>query len=158
MLCGYKLHKLRLIHDSPDCLDEDCAISKNYLLLHWVGLKNLRPLPVLQECSYERRFRGLDCKLLRGELWVLLEFSSGEIERGIRDNVGELLLVLGNSTSFFRYQSCGRIVWVEFEGIIFVGKVYWIRAKEVHWLDPPDLVEDSDVEELIDDEFALKKE
>ncbi|GJW24938.1 hypothetical protein Tco_0038749 [Tanacetum coccineum] len=40
--------------------------------------------------------------------------------------------------------------------IIFRGKVYWIRAKEVPgWT--PDLVEDSDEEELSDDDFRDKK-
>ncbi|GJW38203.1 hypothetical protein Tco_0064048 [Tanacetum coccineum] len=57
----------------------------------------------------------------------------------------------------------GRIVWVEIEGVplklwtlntfkrIVTRKVYWIRAKEVPgWT--PDLVEDSDEEELSDDD------
>ncbi|GJX14635.1 hypothetical protein Tco_0206393 [Tanacetum coccineum] len=100
-----------------------------------------------------------------GELWVLLEFSSVKSKEAFRDNVGVSSWFSEIRQASFDINPDGRIVWVEIEGVPLKlwtlntfkrivtrsfsrGKVYWIRAKEVPgWT--PDLVEDSDEEELI---------
>ncbi|GJZ14959.1 hypothetical protein Tco_0550636 [Tanacetum coccineum] len=83
-----------------------------------------------------------------GELWVLLEFSSVKSKEAFRDNVGVSSWFSEIRQASFDINPDGRIVWVEIE-------VYWIRAKEVPgWT--PDLVEDSDEEELSDDDSLEK--
>ncbi|GJV67744.1 hypothetical protein Tco_1483253 [Tanacetum coccineum] len=114
---------------------------------------------------YERRFRGLECKLLRG-MWVLFRILLCESKEAFRRKCGVRSLVIGNSTSFSRYLSLVvAYVRVKIEGVplnlwtLNISKelspggveVYWIRAKEVPgWT--PDLVEDSDEEELSNDD------
>ncbi|GKF57992.1 hypothetical protein Tco_0171529, partial [Tanacetum coccineum] len=83
--------------------------------------------------------------------------------KAFRDNVGVSSWFSEIRQASFDINPDGRIVWVEIKGVplklwtlntfkrIVTRKVYWIRAKEVPgWT--PDLVKDSDEEELSDDD------
>ncbi|GJY17557.1 RNA-directed DNA polymerase, eukaryota, partial [Tanacetum coccineum] len=52
-----------------------------------------------------------------GELWVLLEFSSVKSKEAFRDNVGVSSWFSEIRQASFDYHYCGRIVWVEIEGV-----------------------------------------
>ncbi|GJX62387.1 hypothetical protein Tco_0295287 [Tanacetum coccineum] len=97
-----------------------------------------------------------------GELWVLVEFDSEASKKLFHSNVGigSWFSQLIQASKDFTIE--GRIVWVEMQTkvgkniieafkIIFRGKVYWIRAKEVTgWV--PDFLEESDNEHDSDDD------
>ncbi|GKB99464.1 RNA-directed DNA polymerase, eukaryota, reverse transcriptase zinc-binding domain protein [Tanacetum coccineum] len=152
-------------HDSPAIvLDEDCALSKDLSSSLMGRIKEFASLTNLKNALMNEGFVDLNVSYL-GELWVLLEFSSVKSKEAFRDNVGVSSWFSEIRQASFDINPDGRIVWVEIEGvplklwtlntfkriIIFRGKVYWIRAKEVPgWT--PDLVEDSDEEELSDDD------
>nr|GEZ67726.1 glucose-methanol-choline oxidoreductase, FAD/NAD(P)-binding domain protein [Tanacetum cinerariifolium] len=128
-------------------------------------VKEFALLTNLKTTLLNEGFADLSVRYLR-ELWVLLEFSSSKTKEAFRVNVG-----VSSWFSEIRQASLdiipdGRIVWVEVEGvplklwsmntfrrigykIIFKGKVFWIRAKEVPgWV--PDLIEESEEEEQSD--------
>ncbi|GJT04037.1 RNA-directed DNA polymerase, eukaryota [Tanacetum coccineum] len=131
-------------HDSPAIvLDEDCALSKDLSSSLMGRIKEFASLTNLKNALMNEGFVDLNVSYL-GELWVLLEFSSVKSKEAFRDNVGVSSWFSEIRQASFDINPDGRIVWVEIE-------VYWIRAKEVPgWT--PDLVEDSDEEELSDDD------
>ncbi|GJZ30225.1 hypothetical protein Tco_0575272 [Tanacetum coccineum] len=141
-------------HDSPAIvLDEDCALSKDLSSSLMGRIKEFASLTNLKNALMNEGFVDLNVSYL-GELWVLLEFSSVKSKEAFRDNVGVSSWFSEIRQASFDINPDGRIVWVEIEENYqdhFRGKVYWIRAKEVPgWT--PDLVEDSDEEELSDDD------
>ncbi|GJQ93595.1 RNA-directed DNA polymerase, eukaryota [Tanacetum coccineum] len=133
-------------HDSPAIvLDEDCALSKDLSSSLMGRIKEFASLTNLKNALMNEGFVDLN------------------------------LLVLEIRQASFDINPDGRIVWVEIEGVPLKlwtlntfkrivtrwgnlidtndsdGNLYWIRAKEVPgWT--PDLVEDSDEEELSDDD------
>ncbi|GJR29611.1 RNA-directed DNA polymerase, eukaryota [Tanacetum coccineum] len=173
-------HKKSVDHDSPAIvLDEDCALSKDLSSSLMGRIKEFASLTNLKNALMNEGFVDLNVSYL-GELWVLLEFSSVKSKEAFRDNVGVSSWFSEIRQASFDINPDGRIVWgnlidtndsdgncfhskrlclftksisniYENFKIIFRGKVYWIRAKEVPgWT--PDLVEDSDEEELSDDD------
>ncbi|GJS53878.1 retrovirus-related pol polyprotein from transposon TNT 1-94 [Tanacetum coccineum] len=97
-----------------------------------------------QSKDLEREVSWIECKLLRGIVGSLRIIPLGKSKRGFRDNVGVSSCFSEIRQFFSKINPDGAFVWVEIE-------VYWIRAKEVPgWT--PDLVEDSDEEELSDDD------
>ncbi|GJS77855.1 RNA-directed DNA polymerase, eukaryota, reverse transcriptase zinc-binding domain protein [Tanacetum coccineum] len=162
-------------HDSPAIvLDEDCALSKDLSSSLMGRIKEFASLTNLKNALMNEGFVDLNVSYL-GELWVLLEFSSVKSKEAFRDNVGVSSWFSEIRQASFDINPDGRIVWVEIEGVPLKlwtlntfkrivtrwgnlidtndsdGNLYWIRAKEVPgWT--PDLVEDSDEEELSDDD------
>nr|GEX62741.1 RNA-directed DNA polymerase, eukaryota [Tanacetum cinerariifolium] len=157
---------------SPDIvLDDDCVISKELSYSLMGRVKKFALLTNLKTALLNEGFVDLSVRYL-GKLWVLLKFSSSKTKEAFSVNVG-----VSSWFSEIRQASLdiipdGRIVWVEVEGvplklwsmntfrriaskwgdlidIIFQGKVFWIRAKEVPgWV--PDLMEESEEEEQSD--------
>ncbi|GJU82333.1 RNA-directed DNA polymerase, eukaryota [Tanacetum coccineum] len=133
-------------------------------------IKNLRPLTNLKNALHDVRFRGLECKFLRVRVNVgSLEFSSVKSKRHSVVNVGVSSWFSEIRQASFDINPDGRIVWVEIEGVplklwtlntfkrIVTRSIFREKSvvdsllKEVPgWT--PDLVEDSDEEELSDDD------
>ncbi|GKB11596.1 nucleotide-binding alpha-beta plait domain-containing protein [Tanacetum coccineum] len=148
-------------HDSPAIvLDEDCALSKDLSSSLMGRIKEFASLTNLKNALMNEGFVDLNVSYL-GELWVLLEFSSVKSKEAFRDNVGVSSWFSEIRQASFDINPDGRIVWVEIEGVPL--KLWTLNtfkrivtsvldfAKEVLCWDP-DLVEDSDEEELSDDD------
>nr|GEW59620.1 nucleotide-binding alpha-beta plait domain-containing protein [Tanacetum cinerariifolium] len=131
---------------SPDIvLDDECVISKELSYSLMGRVKEFALLTNLKTALLNEGFANLSVRYL-GELWVLLEFSSSKTKKAFRVNVGVSSWFSEIKQASLDIIPDGRIMWVE---IIFKGKVFWIRAKEVPgWV--PDLIEESEKEEQSD--------
>nr|GEX99873.1 RNA-directed DNA polymerase, eukaryota [Tanacetum cinerariifolium] len=131
---------------SPDIvLDDDCVISKELSYSLMGRVKEFALLTNLKTALLNEGFVNLSVRYL-GELWVLLKFLSSKTKEAFRVNVGVSSWFSEIKQASLDIIPDGRIVWVE---IIFQGKVFWIRAKEVPgWV--PDLIEESEEEEQSD--------
>nr|GEV17372.1 nucleotide-binding alpha-beta plait domain-containing protein [Tanacetum cinerariifolium] len=127
-------------------------------------VKEFASLPNLKIVLKNEGFAEIKIQYM-GEYWVLLEFPSSKTKELFQENmgVGSWFSVLKQAS--FDFIPEGRIIWVEIEGVpfklwlciysksgtniyenfkvIFRGKVFLIRAKEVPgWV--PEFVDDSD--------------
>nr|GEZ43549.1 nucleotide-binding alpha-beta plait domain-containing protein [Tanacetum cinerariifolium] len=142
-------------------------VVKGYNMSRTMECDSILAIVLDDDCLYS--------KDLSKSLLVLLKFPSTKSKELFHENVrvGSWFSVLRQAPIDFTPE--GRIVWVEIEGIpfklwsgntfkriaakwggtigfIFRGKVFWIRAKEVHgWV--PNFLDDSDDEDQSDDDF-----
>nr|GFD38889.1 nucleotide-binding alpha-beta plait domain-containing protein [Tanacetum cinerariifolium] len=89
-----------------------------------------------------------------GELWVLIEFESAKVKDLFKENGGanSWFSVLNQASEDFTLG--GRIVYeniLESFKIVFHGKVYWIRAKEVPGWTPEFTEEEEEDEVSVED-------
>nr|GEZ23354.1 nucleotide-binding alpha-beta plait domain-containing protein [Tanacetum cinerariifolium] len=154
-------------------VDDECLYSKDLSKSLLGRVKEFATLSNLKTALTNEGFIDIIIRYM-GELWVLLEIASTKSKELFRDNVwvGSRFFVLRQASTDFTPK--GRIVWVEeemcfhskrlclytkfhlniFENfkIIFRGKVFWIRAKEVPgWVS--ELLEESDDDDHSDDGF-----
>ncbi|GKB42351.1 RNA-directed DNA polymerase, eukaryota, reverse transcriptase zinc-binding domain protein [Tanacetum coccineum] len=178
-------------------LDDDCLHSKDLSNSVFGRVKEFAALSNLKTALTNEGFANFKIQYM-GELWVLLEFDSANSKRLFHDNIGIGSWFSQLKEASLNFNTDGRIVWVEIEGvpfklwsgntfkrivakwgelldvddeedmyfhlkrlciytrfgmnilenfkIIFWGKVFWIRAKEVSgWV--PDFLEESDDDE-----------
>nr|GEY34914.1 RNA-directed DNA polymerase, eukaryota [Tanacetum cinerariifolium] len=155
-------------------LDDDCLNSKDLTNSLLGRVKEFTSLYNLKMVLTNEGFVDISVRYM-GELWVLLEFASTKSKELFRDNVGVGSWFSELKQASFDFNPDGRVVWVEVEGeescfhskrlclytkfhmnifenfkMIFRGKVFWVRAKEVPgWV--PKLLEESDEEVQSDD-------
>nr|GEU77011.1 nucleotide-binding alpha-beta plait domain-containing protein [Tanacetum cinerariifolium] len=141
-------------------LSDECMLSNDLSKSLFGRAKQFASLANIRKAVSNEGFADIKIQYM-GELWVLLEFVSGDSMKLFQDNVsiGSWFFQLKQASIEFNTE--GRHVWVEVEGIPFklwldntfkhiATEAFWIRAKEAsRWV--PDFVEENDDEEQNDD-------
>nr|GEW39854.1 nucleotide-binding alpha-beta plait domain-containing protein [Tanacetum cinerariifolium] len=148
--------------DNPSIvLDDECLNAKDLSNSLMGRVKEFTSLTNLKTALTNEGFLDIRIRYM-GELWVMLEFDSSKSKDSFRVNVGVNSWFSKIKKTDVEFIPNGRIVWVEIEGIpfkfwsgntfkrvIFRGKVFWVRAKEVlGWV--PDLLKEFDDEDHSD--------
>ncbi|GJZ84116.1 nucleotide-binding alpha-beta plait domain-containing protein [Tanacetum coccineum] len=156
-------------------LDDTCVNHHDFSHSLMGKVKEFASLSNMRMVLENEGFDNIVIKYMGG-YWVLLEFQSEETKQTFKDNAGVgtwFSQLLNASTEFI---NDGRVTWVEIEGvplklwkrlcintmivtniyeafkIIYHGKTYWIRAKEVPgWV--PDFLEDEEEETDSDEDI-----
>nr|GEW19921.1 RNA-directed DNA polymerase, eukaryota, nucleotide-binding alpha-beta plait domain protein [Tanacetum cinerariifolium] len=153
-LCGSLVNE-EVDNNSALVLDESCLNLQDYSRCLMGKVKDFGSLSNLKVVLGSEGFDNIDIRYLGG-FWVMIKFLSEEVKKKFQSNVGTgtwFSQFQQASTDFITYR---RVTWVELEGsfkIIYQGKAYWVRAKEVPgWV--PDFVEQDDEESDSDEEHS----
>nr|GEZ85533.1 nucleotide-binding alpha-beta plait domain-containing protein [Tanacetum cinerariifolium] len=140
-------------------LDDECLMSNDFSMSLLGRVKEFASLANLKVALCNEGFVNIKIKYM-GELWVLLEFVTGESIKLFRDNVsagswwGKLLDVDDQEETCYHskrlciHTKSGRNILESFK-IIHRGTAHWIRACETPgWV--PDFADESDDEDQED--------
>ncbi|GJR58434.1 RNA-directed DNA polymerase, eukaryota, reverse transcriptase zinc-binding domain protein, partial [Tanacetum coccineum] len=148
-------------------LDESCVNQQVYAYCLLGKVKEFASLTNLKVVLVSKGFNNVKLKYMGG-FWVMLEFSSEEVKMKFQSSVGigTWFSQLQQASSDFiidgREERCfhGKRVCINTTGyfnilesfkIIYQGKAYWVRAKEIPgWV--PDFVDENDEVDESDDE------
>ncbi|GJU18986.1 hypothetical protein Tco_1146952 [Tanacetum coccineum] len=133
-----KNHKFRFENQAPlpMFIDERLCLSKD-LIFHPKGMiKEFASLTNLKNALKNEGFRGLEVKLLRGRLWVLLELSTVKSKEAFRDHVGSLsswISEIRHASSINNKFHDVRIVWVK-DVMVYHCKLWTVEhfSKDCH--------------------------